>query len=84
MVTLQEAKAMRDALRAAMVTAKTALSQCSVVQQFDMMLPHESRMHDWNAGRLSIYVDKASETLSCILWMLNRADEEEAAKEVQK
>ena len=85
MVTLQEAKAMRDALRAAMVATKAALGEADLRQQFYMLLPIEERMRDWHSGRLSIHIDKADDAVRSILRILDSADEqEEAAKEVQQ
>jgi hypothetical protein len=82
MVTPQEAKAMRDALRAAMVTAKEALNKWGISQQHDMLLPLRFSHKEWVSGRLSIYIDTAESALLHIVWTLDRL-EKEAAEEVQ-
>jgi hypothetical protein len=82
MVTPQEAKAMRDALRAAMVTAKEALDKCGISVQQDMLNAWDAPSREWFGGRLSIYIQNATDAAHSIVWSLNYL-EENATKEVQ-
>lgn len=82
METPEKAKAMRDDLRAAIVTAKQAVNKCGICQQHEMLLPLRFPHKEWTSGRLSIYLDLAESALRSIVWTLDQM-EKEAAKEVQ-
>ena len=69
---------MRDALRAAATAAKKALDECGICQQHDMLLPLRFLNKEWNAGRLSIYIDNAESALHHIVWVLDRMEKEAA------
>lgn len=71
---------MRDALRAAIVTAREALDKCGICQQHDMLLPLRFSGKEWSSGRLSIYIDTAERALHEIVWTLDRL-EKKAAEE---
>ena len=73
---------MRDALRAAMVTAKEALDKCGICQQHDMLLPLRFSHKEWTSGRLSIYIGTAESAIHQIVWTLDRMEKEDA-EEVQ-
>lgn len=73
---------MRDALRAAMVTAKEALDKCGICQQHDMLQPLRFPHKEWTSGRMSIYIETAESAIHSLVWNLDRL-EKEAAEEVQ-
>ena len=73
---------MRDALRAAMVTAKEALDKCGISVQEHMLKAMDSPSKEWFGGRLSIYIQNANDAVHSIVWSLDYM-EANSTKEVQ-